>query len=194
MPVGAFFLVPPVAPTQTLSPTFISLEIIWVLLSSKAPSSTSTRSRPIFVFIHTPCLSYFLVLSAGLNFKAWLGTQSTFSTLLVIIDTFAVMPGITKPSVLSTDTITVNGVELPTFKTVGKDGKEYDNVYGVHHMPQIAGSYISGREVENAFREVINNLVNAKETLYEYANNINNEIDRKRAEFGLPLANNKKED
>ncbi len=88
----------------------------------------------------------------------------------------------------STDTITVNGVEVPTFKTVGKDGKEYDNVYGVHHMPQIAGSYISGREVENAFREVINNLVNAKETLYEYANNINNEIDRKRAEFGLPLA------
>lgn len=88
----------------------------------------------------------------------------------------------------STDTITVNGVEVATFKTVGKDGKEYNNVYGVHHMPQIAGSYITGREVENAFREVINNLINAKETLYEYANNINNEIDRKRAEFGLPLA------
>lgn len=91
-------------------------------------------------------------------------------------------------------TVTINGVEVPSFKTVGKDGKEYDNVYGVHHMPQIAGSYITGREVENAFREVINNLVNAKETLYEYANNVNNEIDRKRAEFGLPLANNKKED
>ena len=91
-------------------------------------------------------------------------------------------------------TVTINGVEVPSFKTVEKDGKEYDNVYGVHHMPQIAGSYITGREVENAFREVINNLVNAKETLYEYANNVNNEIDRKRAEFGLPLANNKKED
>jgi hypothetical protein len=61
-------------------------------------------------------------------------------------------------------------------------------------MPQIAGSYISGREVENAFREVINNKVNAKETLYEYANNINNEIDRKRGEFGLPLAGEDEED
>lgn len=88
----------------------------------------------------------------------------------------------------NTDTVKVNGVDVPAFKQANSDGTEYLNVYGVHHMPQIAGSYISGREVENAFREVINNLINAKETLYEYANNINNEIDRKRAEFGLPLA------
>ena len=91
-------------------------------------------------------------------------------------------------------TITVNGKEVASFKTTDSDGNVYDNVYGVHHMPQIAGSYITGREVENAFREVINNLINAKETLYEYANNINNEIDRKRAEFGLPLAGDKEEE
>lgn len=90
-------------------------------------------------------------------------------------------------------TVTINGQKVASFKTTNSDGKVYDNVYGVHHMPQIAGSYITGREVENAFREVINNLVNAKETLYEYANNINNEIDRKRAEFGLPLAGEKEE-
>lgn len=57
----------------------------------------------------------------------------------------------------------------------------------VHEMPQIAGSYITGREMENAFRAVINNLYNARETLYEYAQLIDNEINRKRSEFDLPL-------
>ena len=94
----------------------------------------------------------------------------------------------------NTGTIKVNGVDVPSFEVANNDGAVYQNVYGVHHMPQIAGSYISGREVENAFREVINNLINAKETLYEYANNINNEIDRKRAEFGLPLAVDEEEE
>ena len=56
-----------------------------------------------------------------------------------------------------------------------------------HEMPNIAGSYMTGREMENAFRQVINNLFNAREVLYEYAFNINNEIDRKRKEFNLPL-------
>ncbi|MBQ8292898.1 MAG: extracellular solute-binding protein [Bacilli bacterium] len=89
--------------------------------------------------------------------------------------------------------VVVNGNEVAAFTAANSDGKVYKNVYGVHHMPNIAGSYITGREVENAFREVINNLVNAKETLYEYANNINNEIDRKRGEFGLPLASDEEE-
>ena len=57
----------------------------------------------------------------------------------------------------------------------------------VHEMPQIAGSYIAGREIENAFREVINNLYNARETLYEYSLLIDAEINRKRSEFDLPL-------
>ena len=64
-----------------------------------------------------------------------------------------------------------------------KDGKFH--IYGVREIPQIAGSYITGREVENAYRAVINNNYNAKETLYSYAQNINNEIDRKRSEFNL---------
>ena len=59
------------------------------------------------------------------------------------------------------------------------------HIYGVREIPQIAGSYITGREVENAYRSVINNNYNAKETLYRYAQNINNEIDRKRSEFNL---------
>lgn len=56
----------------------------------------------------------------------------------------------------------------------------------VHEMPQVAGSYIVGREIENAYREVINNYYNARETLVEYCGNINDEINRKRREFDLP--------
>ncbi len=83
--------------------------------------------------------------------------------------------------------------------TLTIDGEEYlyeivdgvKHLYGVREIPQIAGSYITGREIENAYRTVINNNVNAKETLYKFAQNINNEIDRKREEFGLPLKNDK---
>ena len=64
----------------------------------------------------------------------------------------------------------------------------------VHEMPQIAGSYITGREMENAFREVINNLYNARETLYEYSLLIDAEINRKRSEFDLPLLKDQKEE
>lgn len=59
----------------------------------------------------------------------------------------------------------------------------------VHEMPQIAGSYIVGREVENAYRKVINKFSNARETLYEYSQIIDREINRKRSEFNLPLLN-----
>jgi len=58
----------------------------------------------------------------------------------------------------------------------------------IQTLPQVAGSYISGREVENAFRRTINNNVNARETLYDYVLLINREIERKRKEFGLPIA------
>ena len=66
-----------------------------------------------------------------------------------------------------------------------KVSETYYHVYGVREIPQIAGSYITGREIENAYRAVINNNYNAKETLYSYAQNINNEIDRKSSEFNL---------
>ena len=54
-------------------------------------------------------------------------------------------------------------------------------------ISQIAGSYITGREMENAYRKVVNNLLNPREVLFEYADAINNEIDRKRKEFDLEL-------
>ena len=61
----------------------------------------------------------------------------------------------------------------------------------VHELPQIAGSYITGREMENAFRTVINTNQNARETLYEYSKLIDDEINRKRSEFNLPLKKDK---
>ena len=64
--------------------------------------------------------------------------------------------------------------------------KQWDQV---HEMPQVAGSYIIGREIENAYRKVINNNYNARETLYEYCGNINDEINRKRKEFDWPTIN-----
>lgn len=54
-------------------------------------------------------------------------------------------------------------------------------------IPQIAGSYITGREIQNAYRQVINKAYNPREVLFEYADTINNEIDRKRKEFDLEL-------
>lgn len=54
-------------------------------------------------------------------------------------------------------------------------------------IPQIAGSYITGREIQNAYRQVINKSFNPREVLFEYADTINNEIDRKRKEFDLEL-------
>ena len=58
----------------------------------------------------------------------------------------------------------------------------------VHEMPQVAGSYIIGRELENAFREVINNFYNPREILVQYSGKVNDEINRKRKEFDLPTA------
>ena len=54
-------------------------------------------------------------------------------------------------------------------------------------ISQVAGSYITGREMENAYRQVLNNLYNPREVLFEYCEKINLEIDRKREEFDLEL-------
>ena len=52
-------------------------------------------------------------------------------------------------------------------------------------IPEIAGGYYVGRNLENAIRAVINNDKNPRETFSEYIILINGEITRKRKEFGL---------
>lgn len=55
-------------------------------------------------------------------------------------------------------------------------------------VPETAGGYYTGRNLENAFREVVNNNYNPRQILADYILTINSEIDRKREEFGLPTS------
>lgn len=62
---------------------------------------------------------------------------------------------------------------------------QWHNTVGI---PQVAGGYYTGRNIENAFRKTVNEDLNAREVLLEYVELINNEILKKREEFGLPIA------
>ncbi len=59
---------------------------------------------------------------------------------------------------------------------------QFDNAFGI---PEVAGGYYIGRNLENAIREVISNDSNPRETFAEYVELIDSEIDRKREEFNL---------
>ena len=52
-------------------------------------------------------------------------------------------------------------------------------------VPEIPGGYYTARCLDNAFRSVINNGENPRDMLLKYTRMINDEILRKRAEFGL---------
>lgn len=54
-------------------------------------------------------------------------------------------------------------------------------------VPEVAGGYYVGRNLENAIRAVINDDANPRETFVDYITLINSEITRKRQEFGLPI-------
>lgn len=54
-------------------------------------------------------------------------------------------------------------------------------------IPEVPGGYYTGRNLENAFREVVNNDSNPRETLQEYVITINSEITKKRKEFKLDV-------
>lgn len=60
--------------------------------------------------------------------------------------------------------------------------KQRESLQGV---PQVPGGYMTAREVEYAFREVINNGSNPRETLYDYIEKIDSELTLKRKEFGI---------
>lgn len=55
----------------------------------------------------------------------------------------------------------------------------------VKGIPEVPGSYMTGRHLDNAFRKVINDKSNARETIYDYVQIINEEIRKKRDEFKL---------
>jgi len=56
----------------------------------------------------------------------------------------------------------------------------------VRGVPEALGGYMIGRYLDNAFRRVVYDSEPVRDTLIEYNRMINEEIVRKRAEFGLP--------
>lgn len=52
-------------------------------------------------------------------------------------------------------------------------------------VPVVPGDYIVGRYIDNAFRSSVNDGVNPFDSLYKYHIQINEELTRKREEFGL---------
>ncbi len=59
---------------------------------------------------------------------------------------------------------------------------QFNNVYELEEIP---GGYYSSRNIDNAFKEVVYNNENARETLNYWNDKTNDEIIRKRKEFGL---------
>ncbi len=55
-------------------------------------------------------------------------------------------------------------------------------------VPEVPGGYYTGRNLENAFRQVVNGNLNPRDTFESKIITINRELDRKRAEFGLGVS------
>lgn len=55
----------------------------------------------------------------------------------------------------------------------------------VQGVPEVPGGYFTGRHLDNALREVINNGTNTADALYDYVQEIDYEIREKRDEFNL---------
>jgi ABC-type glycerol-3-phosphate transport system substrate-binding protein len=73
--------------------------------------------------------------------------------------------------------------QLPwTMEEYQKLNAQWDWVRGI---PEVPGGYMTGRHLDNAFRLVYNESANPRETLYDYVQIINEEISKKRREFGL---------
>ena len=62
--------------------------------------------------------------------------------------------------------------------------EQWRQTVGIREVP---GGYYTGRHITNAARKVINDKDDPRETIIDYAIMINEEIIKKRTEFGLPL-------
>ena len=61
---------------------------------------------------------------------------------------------------------------------------QWDQTVGIREVP---GGYFTGRHITNAIRKVINEKTDSRETIIDYAVTINDELTKKRIEFGLPV-------
>ncbi len=69
--------------------------------------------------------------------------------------------------------------------TTSEYAKLKDQLLSQVEIPIIPASYGVTRNILNAFREVVNNYENARDTLFWYNKDINDEITRKREDLGL---------
>jgi ABC-type glycerol-3-phosphate transport system substrate-binding protein len=61
---------------------------------------------------------------------------------------------------------------------------QWDQTVGIREVP---GGYFTGRHISNAIRKVINEKVDSRETIIDYSILIDEEIVKKRKEFGMPV-------
>ncbi len=61
---------------------------------------------------------------------------------------------------------------------------QWEQTVGIREVP---GGYYTGRHITNAIRKVINEKEDARETIIDYSIKIDEEIIKKRKEFGLPV-------
>ncbi|MCR4587912.1 MAG: extracellular solute-binding protein, partial [Lachnospiraceae bacterium] len=61
---------------------------------------------------------------------------------------------------------------------------QWDQTVGIREVP---GGYYTGRHISNAIRKVINDKDDSRETIIDYSIKIDEEITKKRKEFGLPV-------
>ncbi len=62
--------------------------------------------------------------------------------------------------------------------------EQWDETVGIREVP---GGYFTGRHISNAIRKVINEKVDSRETIIDYSILIDEEIKKKRIEFGMPV-------
>lgn len=61
---------------------------------------------------------------------------------------------------------------------------QWDQTFGIREVP---GGYFTGRHISNAIRKVLFEKEDTRETIIDYSIRIDEEIEKKRKEFGLPL-------
>lgn len=62
--------------------------------------------------------------------------------------------------------------------------EQWDQTVGIREVP---GGYFTGRHITNAIRRIINTGEDPRETILDYTMDINDELTKKRIEFGMPL-------
>lgn len=85
-----------------------------------------------------------------------------------------------------------NTANLEAFATIGwsvqaRNQLNFQRQWALS-IEQAPGGYFLGRHVDNIFREIVNEGSDVRETVRKYTQTINNELTRKRMEFGLEVS------